>query len=147
MNGQRSKPAANVRFTIRDLGGEPINETLWAYDMGRDRYRLANLPFYAFGVSAHDIVLAPYDPAVGLPVFERVIIKSGNRTMRVAFNQRVNQGNESDRILNALIDMGCGAEGADGIVFAINIPARLDLHEVVSYVDRAGVDWEIADPC
>lgn len=129
------------------LDAEPVSETLWAFDLGRDRYKLANLPFYAFGVSVHDIVLAPYDAAIGLPVFERVIIKSGNRTMRVAFNQRVNQGNESDRILNTLIDMGCGAEGADGIVFAINVPARLDLREVAGFIERAGVDWELADPC
>jgi uncharacterized protein DUF4265 len=33
-------------------------ETVWAEKLGRNRYRLRNTPFYAFGVSAEDVVFA-----------------------------------------------------------------------------------------
>lgn len=142
----KGKPTANVRFKVRHAGVPGEGETLWAYDLGKDRYKLANLPFWLYGVSVYDIVLAPYNMKSGFPSFKRVIIKSGNRTVRVCFSQRVNEGNQSDRILNGLIDLGCGFENADGFYFAINVPPSTKLYDVASYLEKTGVWWELADP-
>lgn len=140
------KPTAGVKFRLRYPQAGFETETLWAYDLGKDRYRLANLPFWLYGVSVYDIVLAPYNKQSGFPSFKRVIIKSGNRTVRVCFSQRVNDGNESDRILNGLINLGCGFENADGFYFAINVPPATRLYLVAEYLEKTGVWWELADP-
>lgn len=140
------KPTACIRFKVEDETGEPFGETMWAYNLGRDRYKVANLPFFVYGVSAHDIVLAPYDRRTGLPTFERVIIKSGNRTLRAGFSQRVSPGNRTRQVLDKLIEMGCGIEGADGSHFAFNVPATVELGKVAAILDRTAVIWELSDP-
>lgn len=143
---RHKKPTAHVRFRIHDPTGTIPGETLWAYDLGKDRYKLANIPIFVSGVSVHDIVLAPYDKKSGFPTFKRTIIKSGNRTLWIDFNMRVNEGNESDLILNKLLDMGCGCEGVEGLLFSLNIPPTTSLHAVVEYLERVGIQWELADP-
>lgn len=43
---------------------------MWATQVGPDRYRLENSPFYAYGVSWLDIVEARPADASGLPIAE-----------------------------------------------------------------------------
>tara|TARA_Y100000588_G_C13308379_1_gene524601 strand:- start:69 stop:332 length:264 start_codon:yes stop_codon:yes gene_type:complete len=82
-----------------DDSGEIDVETLWAIDLGEDVYELANSPFYAYFVSWEDKVYAPYDEDEKFPVPERVVEKSGNRTVRVIFDPPVEDGNDSDVVL------------------------------------------------
>ena len=74
---------AKVLFRVEEEDGSENVETLWAFDLGEDRYRLDNSPFYAYSVSPGDTVNAPVDPDEGRPTFSRVLEKSGNRTVRV----------------------------------------------------------------
>src|SRR6476620_6158325 len=57
-------------------------ETLWANVVGEDLYELDNLPWYAYNVSAGDIVEAHPDANGQLRV-ARIVRKSGNRTIRI----------------------------------------------------------------
>jgi uncharacterized protein DUF4265 len=77
------QPTAKVLFRVPNEDGTAEVETLWAVDLGNDEYKLDNCPFFAYGVSLHDVVYAPIDVDEGRAVFQRILIKSGNRTIRV----------------------------------------------------------------
>jgi len=70
---------------IRFRGPDPGDvETLWAVPVSGGFYRLDNSPFFAYGVSSQDIVEAQPGQDEFLE-FVRCIKKSGNRTVRVVF--------------------------------------------------------------
>lgn len=139
-------PTAKVLFRIPEEDGTASVETLWAHDLGSDQYRLDNLPFYAYSVSLQDVVYAPYDPNEGRPTFERVISKSGNRTIRISFDAPVESDSASQQILDLLVALGCGYEGASKKYVAINIPPDVDLSSVCNLLVQHDINWEHADP-
>jgi Domain of unknown function (DUF4265) len=139
-------PNAKVLFRIPEDDGSAQVETLWATALGNDEFRLDNSPFYAYSVSWEDTVYAPYDPAEEFPTFQRVVKKSGNRTIRVIFDPPVQNGNASDRLLQGLVALGCSYEGANRGYMAINIPPEIGLHLVRDYLVAKEAQWEHADP-
>ncbi len=139
-------PTAKVLFRVPGTDGSANVETLWAYDLGGDRYKLDNSPFYAYGVSAEDTVFAPHDDAEGFPMFRSVVAKSGNRTVRVAFDPPVVVGNESDSVLQGLVALGCDFEGANPRYVVVSVPPSVDLRAVVRYLVECEATWEHADP-
>ena len=60
-----TEPNAKVLFRVPNEDGGADVETLWAYDLGSDKYKLDNLPYYAYGVSSDDVVLAPFNEDEG----------------------------------------------------------------------------------
>jgi hypothetical protein len=140
-------PTSKVLFRIVGKDEDDVNvETLWAFDLGQDRYRLDNTPFYAYSVSVGDVVLAPMDANEQRPTFVSVLEKSGNRTVRVIFEQAAELGNETDEHLRALVTMGCDYEGANRRYVAINIPPGVHLDVVRDYLVSNELNWEHADP-
>jgi len=83
---QPSSPDSKVLFRVPEENGSAQVETLWATALGYDEYKLDNSPFYAYSVSWEDIVYAPFNESEGFPTFERVVKKSGHRTIRIIFN-------------------------------------------------------------
>lgn len=139
-------PTAKVLFRVPRSDGSADVETLWAYDLGDNRYKLDNTPFYAYGVSLGDTVLAPHNADEGRPAFDRVLSKSGNRTIRVAFEPPVEPGNPSDHVLQRLVQLGCQYEGANPRYIAITVPPEVDLSAVASCLVECQANWEHADP-
>ena len=139
-------PTAKVLFRVPDDEGGTTVETLWAIPLGDDRYKLDNSPFYAYGVSWHDTVFAPVDSQEGMPTFQTVVSKSGNRTVRVIFDPPVAPGNSSDQVLQGLIAIGCSYEGAIPKYLSVNIPPAVELQGVRSYLIQHDAQWEHADP-
>jgi len=140
------EPTAKVLFRIQEDDGTTSVETLWAIPLGNDLYRLDNSPFYAYGVSWQDTVLAPFDPAEQFPTFQTVVKRSGNRTIRVILEPRLEAGNESDVLLKGLIDLGCSYEGANPRYVSINIPPEVGLQQIREYLISHSSQWEHADP-
>ena len=139
-------PTAKVLFRVPDDEGGATVETLWGMPLGDDQYKLDNSPFYAYGVSWQDVVLAPIDAQAGLPTFQSVLTKSGNRTVRVIFEPPVSPGNSSDQVLQGLVALGCSYEGANPGYMSVNIPPGVELQEVRSYLVQNDAQWEHADP-
>ena len=140
-------PTAKVLFRVVGEDETDVNvETHWAFDLGQDRYRLDNNPFYAYSVSAGDVVLAPVDGDEHRPTFVSVLEKSGNRTVRVNFDSAAESGNETDKHLKALLAMGCDYEGANRRYIAINIPPDVQLDAVRDYLVANELNREHADP-
>jgi hypothetical protein len=141
-----SAPTAKVLFRVPEEDGSSQTETLWAISLGNDEYKLDNSPFYAYSVSWDDIVYAPYDPAEEFPTYQRVVKKSGNRTVRVIFEPPVEEGNTSDQVLQGLVALGCSYEGANRGYMSINIPPEIELNQIREYLVAREAQWEHADP-
>jgi hypothetical protein len=141
-----TNPSAKVLFRIPDGAGGANVETLWATPLGFDTYQLDNSPFYAYGVSWQDTVLAPVSPEEQMPTFQSVVVKSGNRTIRVICDPPVSEGNASDQLLQGLVALGCSYEGANRRYISINVPAGVELQHVCAYLTQKQVQWEHADP-
>lgn len=84
--------------------------------------------------------------AEGLPTFVRVVKKSGHRTVRVVFEPPVQEGNDSETLLNGLVALGCTYEGANRRYVAIDLPPAVSLEDVRQYLIQHKAQWEHADP-
>ncbi len=140
-----SSPDSKV--LIRTITDDSDNtETLWATSLGNDLYRLDNSPFFAYDVSWEDIVLAPPQTEHNYPHFEKVIKKSGNRTIRVFFDSPLEAGSESSEVNAKLNDFGCYYEGISTRFVSYNIPPDIDLQQVVALLEGQPLEWEYGDP-
>jgi Domain of unknown function (DUF4265) len=135
-----------VLFRVPEEDGSIQVETLWATPIGQDQFVLDNSPFYAYSVSWNDTVYAPVAELEGLPTFSHVVKKSGHRTVRVIFDPPVQEGNESDALLQGLLKLGCTYEGAHRGYMAIDLPPEVSLQSVRQYLIDQGAQWEHADP-
>lgn len=127
-----------VKVELSDADGN--TESHRATPIGENLYRLENSPFFAYNVSWQDIIEAKPDEE-GIPIFVRVVEKSGNRTIRVILESA-----ESQRILDALIQLGCSYGGANPSYLSVNIPIEANFQAVCGYLIQSGVQWEYADP-
>ena len=137
-------PSAKVALR----GPEGQVETLWAFDLGGGRYRLDNLPWYAYRVSLGDVVEASLD-ADGQLQMVGIVSKSGNRTVRLVFEDvdlRTDWESEIQEVMDWLVARGCSYEGASHRYQAVNVPPEVELDAVATYLTERDVRWEYADP-
>lgn len=139
-------PDSKVLFRVPDEDGTANVETLWATNLGEDKYRIDNSPFYTCGVSWLDVVFAPFDKNEGFPTFQKVVSKSGHRTLRVVFDPPVEKGNPSDELLQGLVSRGCTYEGANPKYIPIDVPPGVDLGPIRNLLIASKVIWEHGDP-
>jgi len=139
-------PTKKVLFRVEGDEGDVHVETLWAFDLGNDRYQLDNTPFYAYSVSLGDIVYATANRAGEPPTFQSVLQKSGNRTVRVFFDDPVEPGSASEQLLTELVSFGCEYEAANDRYVAITVPPRVELATVRDFLVENALTWEHADP-
>ena len=135
-----------IVFRVEAEDGSVEVETSWATRVGEDLYRIENSPFYAYSVSWLDVVRAPFSKLEGRPTFEAVVQKSGHRTIRIIFDPPVVAGNVSDVVLQGLVSMGCSYEGANPGYICIDVPPKVDLESVRSYLIAENANFEHADP-
>jgi hypothetical protein len=121
-------------------------ETLWARPVGGDEYELDNIPWYAYGVSCHDVIEARRQTPDGFPEFVRVVRKAGHRTVRVILNPPADVSAASQAVLDGLRDLGCGYEGVKSRFMAVDVPPAVDLMAVRQFLIGTGLQWEHADP-
>ena len=139
-------PNAKVLFKVSYEDGNAEAETLWAYSLGSDEYRIQNLPFYAYDISLDDIVLAPFSTTENFPTFEKVLTKSCNRTVRLILDNPPAPGNASDALLSGITSIGCAIEGADKRYLAINVPPPVAMEALTDILTASTFSWESADP-
>ena len=139
-------PDSKVLFRVPEDDGSANVETLWATSLGEDEYKLDNSPFYAYSVSWEDVVYAPYDPNEKRAIFQRVLKKSGNRTVRVVFDATAEDGESPDEVLEGLLAIGCTYEGANRRYLSINIPPGVQLQDVRAFLIAKNAQFEHADP-
>jgi hypothetical protein len=131
-------PEGYVKIRLNGPDGEI--ETPWAEPVG-SFFRLDNLPWLAFGISDDDIVEAEPTEFEGVFEFVRVVEASGNRLVRVIF-----EDGQYQSLMDQLQVMGCHYEGANKRYFAVSIPPSVSLEEVVNLLTNTQVTWEHANP-
>ena len=76
------------------------SETLWAEPLGANRYRIWNLPVFAYNLDMRAIVECEPDPAGGLPIVTRVLEQGDCFTVRLYFSTRA-----SDEQIQEVLDL------------------------------------------
>lgn len=146
-NEQAEEPTAKVLFRVEYGDDDSADvETLWAFDLGNDNYKIDNLPYFAYGVSWNDVVYAPYDADEERATFKHVVSKSGNRTIRIIFDTSYKEVPESKALLDNLVELGCDFENANSKLVVINVPPSVDLNEAANMINDSEAEWEYADP-
>jgi hypothetical protein len=120
-----------VRFPLppEDSAHGVEAENLWAANLGDGRYRIENVPFYAYGISYHDEVSAAMSD--DRLTFLDVKARSGHSTYRVLVKNP--DGFESEnftRAWEALGTLGCSFEVARRRWIAIDVPEGTDVFAV-----------------
>ncbi|HEY2823362.1 MAG TPA: DUF4265 domain-containing protein [Candidatus Acidoferrum sp.] len=134
-----------VKVTFQDKR-DAFTETLWATPVESNLYRLDNSPFFAYEVSWMDTVEAG-PGGNGALEFVRCVKKSGNRTVRIIFQQYKSTDREAEVVLQRLRDLGCTYEGMPPKLISINVPSQVHLGDVTDFLKRQnGLQWEYADP-
>ncbi len=135
-----------VKIELRvDADGETHVETPWATPLGRNKFRLENMPFFAYDISLHDVVEAKKQKD-GFPLVKRVVEKCGNRTVRVIFRGAVGKSKKTEAILDDLEELGCDFECANPKLVVVLVPPDSDFDTVTKYLDNKKLNWEYADP-
>jgi len=131
-----------VQFYDPDIG----YENLWASQLSKGRYRIESIPFFIYGVSRGDIVIASTDNE-GRLKFHKVIERSTNRTLRARSDRLVKNSRRRKKIITDLEKLGSDVEELRSRLLAINVPSKVDLQQVVDYLTRdAKISWEYGNP-
>jgi hypothetical protein len=113
---------------------EPIGtESMWAEVCGGGRYRLRNSPFYAYGVSFLDVVVAEH--LEGQLTVTRIILRGGHSTYRLKLADATTQ-EEFLRRWAVIEALGCNYEGGNRRLYAVDIKPEADIHAVYRELER-----------
>ena len=121
------------------IGGE----TFWADQVGDSLYRLANVPFWAYGLNYRDVVRATPDSEGILTIYE-VAEPSGHRTLRLMFSSDVGTEQQSELLGHILKPNTVTFERANDSLIAINIAPDADYHSVFNQLE-AWADSDLLD--
>lgn len=124
----RGGDVAKVTFTLEKADWhDHATETLWAEPIGGDRFRLHNVPFYAYGVSYDDTVLAPETD--GGRFVQGVSERGGHSTYRI-FVSNTETLERFPEYWAPLESLGCTLERATERLFAVDVPPEADIYGV-----------------
>ena len=142
---ERTNELVKVLF---DLGSNAwhgnATETVWAENVTQNRFRLRNVPFYAFGVSNEDVVFAEKDGHAF--VFTGVSIRAGHSTYRIILNETT-QGWDFDNAWRPLEELGCIYEEGPGALKAVDVPSSVDIAQVYQLLEAGESDgvWDFEE--
>jgi hypothetical protein len=131
-------------------GGKHV-ESLWVRKVAGMRYRVAAIPFYAYNVSLGDTVLCGRDEDGRGLFVERVLEKSGNRTVRVAF-EAPEQGKHAEAVrLQEFLKANRFKWDYNRVqLFSINVPCEESYVQLQNFLkqmpESAQMIWEDGDP-
>lgn len=123
------------------IGGE----LFLADPIGDSRYRLANVPFWAYGLNYLDVVRATPN-SDGILTIRKVVAPSGHRTLRVMFDDAVDTAKQSE-LLGRVHRVGIVTfERANSLLVAINISPDGDylavFDQLEAWADSGLLDFE-----
>lgn len=126
---------------------EEETESLWAELIEPNLARLDNAPFFAYGISADDLVEVREDSKFpGFYWFERIREKGGSRTIRVFSKSPSIVESRFKPNLDELQAMGCSYEGMQPYLLSVTIPPEVKLDDVITFLNERSLMWEYADP-
>ena len=124
-------------------------ESMWARSLGSNRFRIDNVPFYAYGLNYGDVVEAMPEAPDLKPSVLRVLERSGHQTLRVFFEESVEES-ERLRLLDSLRDLGVTYERCSPRYFALDLEPGASLNQVRTSLDTWQInglaDYETCEP-
>ncbi|HEX8438625.1 DUF4265 domain-containing protein [Archangium sp.] len=136
--GERTSGLVKVTFPLEAQAGHGSDtETLWAEKLAESQFRLRNTPFYAYGVSAEDVVFA--HEHAGRLVFAGVARQGGHSTYRIIKSKEVDSARFQERWA-PLQNHGCSYEEGFGRLLAVDVPPAADIHAVYALLERGEQD-------
>jgi len=129
MNDENEATSDLVRVTFhldpQEWHGS-ATERLWAEALGEGRYRLRNSPFYAFDVSAEDVVLAREEG--GALEFSAVVARGGHSTYRLILTKGMDERFGAQ--WRPLAALGCSYEQGPGTLLSVDVSPTSDIYDV-----------------
>ena len=119
------------------IGGE----SMWADDLGNNKYQIKNIPFYAYGLNYGDIVYAEAESEDLKPEIKRLIEPSGHQTLRVIFTGDTSKEVNINTIESVRTEH-VGYEGLNDNQFALNITPEGDynrLYDALEELEEKGI--------
>ena len=121
-------------------------ESMWADDMGNHRYRLDNVPLFAYGISYGDEFAARRDE--DRLVFDRVLSRRGAWTYRATLNEGFSDAATARDLLEDAKSHASPISqyGDDHFAFSVDVDDdRKTLESILDRGARCGFwDWEIS---
>jgi len=119
-------------------------ESVWAERMDQRCFRLRNVPFYAFGVSVEDVVVA--QPIGHIFEFESVSHRGGHSTYRI-ITKKTARPEDFQQKWQRLEHLGCTYEQGPGQLMAVDVPPRANIYEVYSLLEEGERDgiWDFEE--
>jgi hypothetical protein len=114
-----------------EIGGE----SMWADDLGGNKYQIKNIPFYSYGLNFDDIVFAEAESEEFKPEIKKLIKSNGHRTLRVIFTGDKSK-EENIKILESIRTEHVGFEGRSDIQFSLNITPEGDYNQVYDALEE-----------
>ena len=154
MSTELESPEALVRIRVPLEGAAasgPADDWLWAEPLGSGRFRIESCPFFAYGVSRNDVVVAAPPPGDESPRLEEVVEKGGHRTLRAALDPSVDVTHPRVQdLLGRFLELGCTHETLRPKLVAVDVPPSVDVGAAVALLQAGGDEgvllWEWADP-
>lgn len=118
-------------------------ELMSAREVRPSCFVLLESPFYAYGMSRGDTVLAT--PHHGELSIEKVVERSGHSTYRV-FRTTAQEG-DFNKFLNRLRDLGCVVTLRQKRLFSVDVPLKTDADEVYALLEAGEKSdvWEFEE--
>lgn len=142
-------PTAHVIFPLDvEDGWPPINsERLWAYDLGDERYKIDNVPWFVRDLAIDDVVHAVAPNAESHPVFKSMLERSGHLTIRIACLPQGPLGGECSPVVDEFVGLGAYAEGfAKYRMVALDLAPGIELRPIYDHLEdgaaRGSWAWE-----
>ena len=118
-----------VVLTFHDYNGNITEETIWVVDLGNNKYKVDNIPFFAPNLSLGDIISVEKDQSN--LYFEDLLETSGHSTIQLIFFN--SDSNKNQLIIQELENIGCQWESMKGQpLYAIDISESIDYKIVKS---------------
>lgn len=122
------------------------SEALWAERVSADTFRILNSPFFAFDLSAQDVVRA--EKVEGAWQFVEVAERGGHSTYRVYLqNERELNDEEVQGAWQPIAGLGAQLENANDRFFAVDVPPAADLETIYDLLEKGEEDglWEFEE--
>ncbi|MFC6080225.1 DUF4265 domain-containing protein [Sphaerisporangium aureirubrum] len=118
-------------------------EQLWTHQLSPDRFEIACLPFFTYGICHRDIVTINDQHVVSA-----VVEKSGHRTLRVALVQRHPQRDQLHELLHGkVVASGLAHEWLQGTYLSVDLPPGTGPDSLVKILtgprEAGALFWEI----
>jgi hypothetical protein len=101
------------------------SETLWAEPLGGNRYRIWNLPVFAYNLDMRAVVECRDDPNGGMPIVTRVVEPGDCYVIRLFFSNGATEA-EIQAVLDLLQTRRVLFEKYDAHVWAVGLRTRDD---------------------